>query len=88
MSKKNEVKNDFEIAINIRCEPEEFEVLLKKAKINYFKHHIEHPVIYYDEQTYFVFQTKETRQSFIKKVNDCPEIIVEINEITFCQLEE
>ncbi len=78
------MKNDFIIAVNIRCEPKQFEWLLKAAGISCFNIDIQHPKIYYDEQTYFLFETEDTRQSFMSKVQASRELLVEINEISFC----
>lgn len=79
------MQNEFVVAINIRCEVNEFKNLLNIAQINYFDERVEHPKIYYDEQTYFVFDTLETRQTLINKINNCPELQKQINEISFCE---
>ena len=83
----NHMQNNFLVAINIRCDVEEFKKLLDVSNISYFNYKVETPKIYYDEQTYFVFDTLETRQVLIKKINDNAELIKQINEINFCERE-
>ena len=77
--------NDFLFAINIRCEPDEYENLLKKANIEYFDFQIYHKKFYYDVQTYCVFDSLLNRQEFFEKFNKQPELKKNTNEITFCQ---
>lgn len=82
------MKNDFYVAINIRCDYNDFLGLLTKAKIKYINPREEKVKYYYDELTFCVFDIEISRQEFYEKINQFPKIKTEINEISFCLKEE